>query len=129
MAPRCGATATGTALGVGAVLAGSPVFVLVRVLKHHSVFQQVLLRSPFFLGAAAIAAVLRRGRSRSGCNRFRAAVASFGWIGVVGSFFLASQSVAIVMSLLLTKMSNVAFIINTSPVFCGIVDTLSLIHI
>ena len=126
MAPQCGTTAFGTAVGVGAVLAGSPVFVIVRVLRHHTVFQQVLLRSPFFLGAGTIAAVFRWGLSKSNAGRFKGAVYSFGWIGVVGSFFLAAQSLAIVMSLLLTKMSNVAFIINTSPVFCGIVDTFVL---
>ena len=125
MAPRCGATATGTALGVGAVLAGSPVFVLVRVLKHHSVFQQVLLRSPFFLGAAAIAAVLRWGRSRSGCNRFRAAVASFGWIGVVGSFFLALECCNR-HEPSSDQDEQRRLYHQHVPVFCGIVDTFCL---
>jgi drug/metabolite transporter (DMT)-like permease len=130
---RCGATAVGTAVGVGAVLAGSPTFVIVRVLGHHNAFQQVLCRSPFFLGVVGCMALVRWGRDHSGRDgvlgcpaRCGAACRTFGWMGCVGSFFLGAQSLAIVVSLLLTKMSNVAFIINTSPVFCGLIDTFVL---
>ena len=115
--------AVGTAVGVGAVLAGSPTFVIVRMLEHHNAFQQVLCRSPFFLGVALSVAA---ARWKCGGGEAMAAACKFGWIGFAGSFFLAAQSLAIVVSLLLTKMSNVAFIINTSPVFCGLIDTFVL---
>ena len=50
----------GTAVGVAAVLSGSPTFIIVRMLKHHGAFQQVLCRSPFFLGMAALAAYYKQ---------------------------------------------------------------------
>lgn len=111
----------GTALGIAAVISGSPTFVLVRVLRIHNAFQQLILRSIFFLGVAVFFALLRWFRPH-GLTKLHKAIQSLGVRGMVGCLFLAVQSIAIVVSLLLTRMSNVAFIINTSPVFCALSD-------
>ena len=115
----------GTFVGIAAVVVGSPTFVIVRVLRHHNAFQQLLLRSPFFLGTALFIALLRWCRP-GGLAKLTSAVQSLGWHGAFACIFLATQSVAIVVSLLLTSMSNVAFIINTTPIFCAISDRILL---
>jgi drug/metabolite transporter (DMT)-like permease len=116
----------GTAIGVAAVLIGSPTFILVRVLRHHNAFEQLLLRSPFFLCTALLFAVPRWCSCRNSTTtedddyQLKKVLISLGWKGLIGCLFLAFQSIAIVVSLLLTRMSNVAFIINTSPIFCAV---------
>ena len=115
----------GLFVGIAAVVVGSPTFVIVRVLRHHNAFQQLLLRSPFFLGTALLVALLRWCRP-GGLLKLTRALQSLGWSGAFACIFLAMQSVAIVVSLLLTSMSNVAFIINTTPIFCAISDRLLL---
>ena len=118
----------GTAIGVAAVLIGSPTFILVRVLRHHNAFEQLLLRSPFFLCTALLFAVPRWCSCRNSTTtedddcQLKKVLISLGWKGLIGCLFLAFQSIAIVVSLLLTRMSNVAFIINTSPIFCAVSD-------
>ena len=39
----------GTGIGVAAILTGSPVFILVRILKHSSAWTQIACRSVFFI--------------------------------------------------------------------------------
>ena len=51
---------------------------------------------------------------------------SLGCKGGLACFFLASQSVAIFAALLLTRVSNVVLLINTSPCFCALLDTFCL---
>ena len=52
------------------------------------------------------------------CNK----IAAVGAAGLVGCVFLAAQSIAIYCALLLTRVSNVALLINTSPCFCALGD-------
>ena len=49
-------------------------------------------------------------------------IAAVGVVGMVGCVFLAAQSIAIYCALLLTRVSNVALLINTSPCFCALGD-------
>ena len=112
----------GITIGIGAVLSGSPVFVLVRVLGHSSAFTQVLCRSPYFLLVLCICMAYRWGS----IEKTRSNLRSLGWKGIFACVFLASQSVAIFAALLLTRVSNVALLINTSPCFCALLDTFCL---
>jgi drug/metabolite transporter (DMT)-like permease len=108
----------GWAVGVGAVVSGSPVFIITRVLEHSTAFVQIMCRSLFFLFTVVVAALIKWRRPDVALFHFR----SLRVKGAVGCFFLAAQSVAIICALLLTKASNVAFLINTSPCFCCVMD-------
>ena len=55
-------------------------------------------------------------------RRARTEIASIGCLGAVGCAFLAAQAIAIYCALLLTRVSNVALLINTSPCFCALGD-------
>ena len=99
-----------------------PVFVLVRVLGHSSAFTQILCRSPYFLLVLCFC-MAYRWRS---FEKTRMNLRSLGCKGGLACFFLASQSVAIFAALLLTRVSNVALLINTSPCFCALLDTFCL---
>ena len=112
----------GLLIGVGAVLSGSPVFVLVRVLGHSSAFTQLLCRSPFFMLVLIIAMFYKWKNIRNIINNLKL----LGIKGSLACIFLASQSVAIFVALLLTRVSNVALLINTSPCFCALLDTFCL---
>ena len=73
------------------------------------VFTQSLLRSaPMFLCLISLALYLW------GRHVVRK-VASLGLIGTIGCVFLVTQDMAITAGFLLTKVSNVAFIINVRP--------------
>ena len=107
--------------GVGAVLIGSPTFVIVRVLKHSTAWTQLALRTPPFLFVVLCVALRRRT-----VRQLLTAIVQVGPRGTLASFCAAAQSVAIVCALLLTSASNVAIIINTAPVFCAIADAFVL---
>ena len=106
----------GILLAVSAVLSGSGCGIPIRMLQHSNVFTQILCRS----GAMAVtlcllALCLWRGQTFHRIRRV-------GWIVGGGCVFLATQDIAISAGFLMTKASNVVFIINTSPVFCAVMD-------
>ena len=104
--------------GIGAVIAGSPIFVVTRVLEDTSAFVQIMCRSLFFLLTLVTFSFIKWKSCKVAAGHFR----NLEIKGAIGCIFLAAQSVAIVCALLLTKASNVAFLINTSPCFCCVLD-------
>ena len=112
----------GIGLGVGAVLAGSPVFVIVRILKHSNAFTQIVCRNSFFLLVTTSYSLYKWRTPRN----FYHKMTCLQWRGFMACVLLASQSIAICSALLLTSVSNVALLINTSPCFCCLLDLFCL---
>lgn len=92
--------AQGVIIGVGAVLTGSPVFVLVRVLGHSSAFTQILCRSPYFLFILFICMCMKWKTINTCTNNLK----SLGFKGSLACIFLATQSIAIFAALLLVSL-------------------------
>jgi drug/metabolite transporter (DMT)-like permease len=102
-------------MGFGAVLAGSPTFLFVRILRRYGVWSQLLLRSGFYFVVCFVAMLLLfKGDLRRLWRVGRA--------GFAASIFLSGQSIAIVAALLLTSAANVALIINIAPCMCALMD-------
>jgi len=108
----------GTGLGLAAVLTGSPVFILVRVLKHSTAWTQIACRSVFFVPVMLIAAALKWRTPSVALLHVR----RLGWRGFAACVFVAAQSFCIVTALRLTTVANVALLINTSPAFTATLD-------
>eukprot|EP00931_Biecheleriopsis_adriatica_P117017 TRINITY_DN92583_c0_g1_i1.p1 TRINITY_DN92583_c0_g1~~TRINITY_DN92583_c0_g1_i1.p1 ORF type:complete len:360 (+),score=13.87 TRINITY_DN92583_c0_g1_i1:48-1127(+) len=106
----------GVLIGISAVLVGSVGVVFVRMLKHSNVMTQTLGRTgPMGLVLGTFAAVFWRQHVVS-------KIRAIGLVSAGGCIFLAAQQFAIEAGFLLTRASNVACIINTSPVFCALMD-------
>ena len=114
--------AKGVVSGVLAVVVGAPTFVLVRVLGHSRAWTQLACRTPPFLLVVGGCALHRWGS----VGRLVRMVRGVGLLGLLASVCAAAQSIAIVVALLLTSASNVALIINTTPLFCALSDALWL---
>ena len=106
----------GICFAVAAVLSGSGCAIPIRMLQHSNVFTQVLCRSAAMGTALLLLALALWGRKTP--QRVR----RVGWVVAAGCVFLATQDIAISAGFLMTKASNVVFIINTSPVFCAVMD-------
>ena len=111
-------TVRGVALTCAAAVVGSPTGLLVRLLDHSSAWTLLLFRALPNLAILFAAACWQYGGPRVVWSKVR----GLGRLGVLAGACMCSQSVAIVVALLLTKTANVFLLIQTSPIVCAVVD-------
>ena len=108
----------GVSLTVAAAVVGSPTGLLVRLLDHSAWMTLLLFRAIPNLAILFAVACYSYGGPKATWRNVR----GLGTRGVLAAACMASQSVAIVVALLLTKTANVFLLIQTVPVVCAVMD-------
>lgn len=111
----------GVAMSAAGSMAGAPSGLLVRLLQHVGAWTILLWRTVPYLVTMLIAWGAIGPRARA------IVVSELKWNcwGAAAIFFLAAQSVALVVAVLLTTVANVAAIQQLASVFCALGDKLA----